>query len=145
MLPSLAQTDTVAKLLIDKELITEAEFMEKLSEARVSTFSSNKSDYGRLRNREAGVIDDRIPEWAKPLTPKNDEPLTLDWAETVEARLARLENRLPDTRLLEKNLLARAFAVVGHEMLAYLMILSPILALLGIGTIAVWAWFGVID
>jgi len=34
MISSLAQTDALSKLLIEKELITEAEYMEKLSEER---------------------------------------------------------------------------------------------------------------
>jgi hypothetical protein len=73
--------------------------------------------------------EDRVPEWAKPMA-KDDELLTMDWAETVEARLSMLENRLPNTRLLDKRLLPRAFAVVGHEILGYLVLLSPIYGIL---------------
>ena len=36
LVTSLAQTDAVAKLLIEKGVITEAEFMEKLSAERAS-------------------------------------------------------------------------------------------------------------
>ena len=36
---SLAQTDALTKLLIEKELITQAEFMQKLSACRSSTFT----------------------------------------------------------------------------------------------------------
>ncbi len=36
IIASLAQTDALSKLLIEKGLITEAEYMEKLSEERVT-------------------------------------------------------------------------------------------------------------
>jgi len=36
MVSSLAQSDALAKLLIEKELITEAEFMQKLSAERAT-------------------------------------------------------------------------------------------------------------
>ncbi len=36
IIASLAQTDALSKLLIEKELITEAEYMEKLSEERAT-------------------------------------------------------------------------------------------------------------
>jgi len=36
MIASLAQTDALSKLLIEKGLITEAEYMEKLSEERAT-------------------------------------------------------------------------------------------------------------
>ena len=36
LVSSLAQTDALAKLLIDKELITREEFMQRISEERVT-------------------------------------------------------------------------------------------------------------
>jgi len=36
LVPSLAQTDAVAKLLIEKKLITQAEFMEKIKAERAT-------------------------------------------------------------------------------------------------------------
>ena len=36
LISSLAQTDALAKLLIEKELITREEFMQKISEERVT-------------------------------------------------------------------------------------------------------------
>ena len=71
------------------------------------------------------MVENRTPDWARPVA-KDEELLTLDWADAVEARLARIENSLPNTRLLEKKFLLRAFAVVGHEIVGYLVLMIPI-------------------
>ncbi len=75
------------------------------------------------------MTEDRVPEWTKPVA-KDVEHLTLYRAEAIEARLALIEKRLPNTRLLEKKFLSRAFTVVGHEIVAYLVLLSPIYVVL---------------
>jgi hypothetical protein len=44
----------------------------------------------------------------------------------LEQRIASLERRLPDSRLFSPKLLTRAFTVLGHVILAQLIIVVPL-------------------
>ena len=44
----------------------------------------------------------------------------------LEQRIASLEGRLPDSRLFSSKLLTRAFTILGHVILAQLIIVVPL-------------------
>lgn len=73
---------------------------------------------------------DRVPRWAEAGQVEDDELLTADWAESMESRLAMLEDRIPETRLVDRSIVARAIAVVGHEALGLIILATPIFLLL---------------
>jgi hypothetical protein len=73
---------------------------------------------------------DRVPRWAETNNVQDEELLTVDWAESLESRLAMLEERIPETRLVEKSIVTRSVAVVGHEALGLVILLTPVLFLL---------------
>ena len=52
LVSSLAQTDSLAKLLIEKGLITREEFMEKISEERATYQKTSESKIGLFSSRE---------------------------------------------------------------------------------------------
>ena len=88
------------------------------------------------------MSDARVPKWANS-RPHDDELLTVDWAQALESRLAMIEDRLPETRLLEKSLFTRALTVVGHEALGLLLLISPFVFLTIV--VVVLEIFGVIS
>lgn len=73
---------------------------------------------------------DRVPRWVETSEIENEELLTADWAESMESRLAMLEDRIPETKLVDKSIVARAVAVVGHEVLGLVILLTPVVVLL---------------
>jgi len=73
---------------------------------------------------------DRVPRWAETGQVEDEELLTADWAESMESRLAMLEDRIPETRLVDRSIVARAIAVVGHEVLGLIILAAPIFLLL---------------
>ena len=73
---------------------------------------------------------DRVPRWVETSNVQDEDLLTLDWAEALESRLAMLEDRIPETKLVDKSIVARAVAVVGHEALGLVILLTPVLLLL---------------
>lgn len=88
------------------------------------------------------MSDARVPKWADSRR-HDEELLTVDWAQALESRLAMIEDRLPQTRLLEKSLLTRALAVVGHEALGLLLLVSPFVLLMIV--VIVLEIFGIIS
>ena len=76
------------------------------------------------------MSNDRVPRWAETGQVEDEELLTADWAESMESRLALLEDRIPETRLVDKSIVARAVAVVGHEVLGLVILAAPVLVLL---------------
>ena len=76
-------------------------------------------------------LERRVPEELEArATPESPELLRR--LEALAQRLDALEARLPRTRLLDRHLLPRAFAVLGHNALAGLLVSIPFLLLLGL-------------
>jgi hypothetical protein len=73
----------------------------------------------------------------RPELPEGGPDIQPDRLDYLEARVRMLEERMPDTRLLDRRFLPRAFAVLGHYLVAgliiYLVALVAILSLAAIG------------
>lgn len=73
---------------------------------------------------------DRVPRWAETTSVHDEKLLTVDWAESLESRLAMLEDRIPETKLVDRSIVTRAIAIVGHEALGLIILLTPVLLVL---------------
>jgi len=76
------------------------------------------------------MSEDRVPRWVETTSVQDDKLLTVDWAESLESRLALLEDRIPETKLVDRSIVTRAIAIVGHEVLGLVILLTPVLILL---------------
>ena len=76
------------------------------------------------------MSEDRVPRWVETTSVHDDRLLTVDWAESLESRLAMLEDRIPATKLVDRSIVTRAIAIVGHEALGLVILLTPVLFLL---------------
>ena len=79
------------------------------------------SGCGSPLDRQAPVPSGRATS-SDPSTP----PQTADGA--LEARVAALEHRLPNSNIISKKFWSRAFAVLGHDVSAILAIYAVIFA-----------------
>ena len=76
------------------------------------------------------MSQDRVPRWVETTSVHDEKLLTIDWAESLESRIAMLEDRIPETKLVDKSIVTRAIAIVGHEVLGLVILLTPVLLLL---------------
>ena len=75
----------------------------------------------------------RPQDAASPQAPRNDP----EYVEYLERRITALESRVPRTRLLSHSFLDRSFAVLGHYLVAAVVLEAGLLVLFGIGMVVV--------